>query len=140
MKILRAIVGLFFIGTGTFKILDPAAFADFLTAAGVPFATFNAWLVCGAEIGCGATLFASAFIARPLLSAAAAAVLVVDMCVAIATVGIRAQRGDPVIVEGVATASEPWRLALEVVTLAFLVVIVVASVRALSANHWRNPS
>jgi uncharacterized membrane protein YphA (DoxX/SURF4 family) len=133
MRPLRVVVGLFFIGTGAFKLLDPAAFAELLAAAGIPFATLNAWLVCFAEIGCGAALIASAFITRPpvsAVSAGAAAILAVDMCVAIATVGIRTQRGDPVIVRGVPAAGEPWRLALEVVVLAVLVVIVVLSVRS----------
>lgn len=133
--ILRAIVGLFFIGTGASKLfgMGPVAFAEMLAAVGVPFAALNAWLVCAAEIGCGAALFASAVLAvvraRPFVYAGAAGVLAIDMCVAIATVGIRTQRGDPVIVRGVPTAGEPWRLGLEVVVLLLLVIIALLAVR-----------
>lgn len=135
MRALRGILGLFFIATGAFKLFKgPALFAEMLHAAGVPFAALNAWLVCLVEIGCGALLFASAFVTTRAVFfvIAPAAVLAIDMLVAIATVGIRTQRGDPVMVRGVPTAGEPWRLALEVVVLALLVLIGTAAWRARS--------
>lgn len=139
-RALRVVVGLFFCSTGLFKLFGsvtpdlpagPSSFAAFLDAAGIPFPLLNAWLVMFLEVGAGLALLASVFV--PLLSRLVplvAAALASDMVVAILTVGLRTQRGDPVLVNGVVVAGEPWRLGLEALMLALLVVIGVGAWRA----------
>lgn len=92
----------------------PEGFAQYLAAIGVPFPLFNAYMVCWVEMICGAGLVLSAFLPAPaLLTRLAALPLVGDMTVALATVGIPNLLGHPVLLQGVAVTTQPWRLPLE---------------------------
>ncbi|MHB2016221.1 MAG: DoxX family protein [Candidatus Xenobia bacterium] len=119
-KALCVLFGVLFLGAALAKmaVFGIGHFAEFLTAAGIPFAMANAIVVVAVETGCGACLLLSPWVpGAAKLSRWAALPLAGDMVVAIATVGIRAQMGHPVTVGGHVVAGEPWRLALEVVCL-----------------------
>lgn len=83
----RIFLGLLFLATGVMKLAVPdlrAAFSGQLTAAGIPFHSFNLWLVPAAEIGFGVLFllgFASQFASLSAIAMMAVATyvhLVVD--------------------------------------------------------------
>jgi uncharacterized membrane protein YphA (DoxX/SURF4 family) len=140
-RALRLSVGLLFVGTGVFKLVaplspelpaGPAGFAQFLEAAGIPFALANAYLVCIVEIAAGLGLALSSML-RPLLgpSLFMAAALALSMLTALVTVGLPAALGNPIRVGSTVIAGEPWRLALEAALLVLTGVMVLTTWRTL---------
>jgi uncharacterized membrane protein YphA (DoxX/SURF4 family) len=136
---LRVVAGLVFLTLGQMKFFDtillgtdavslppgPAGFAQYLGAIGIPFPLLNAYMVCLVEMICGLGLLLSAFLPySAILTRLSALPLVIDMMVAIATVGLRNAQGNPVQIHGVAVTAQPWRLPLELslflLTLLFL--------------------
>jgi uncharacterized membrane protein YphA (DoxX/SURF4 family) len=129
--LLRVFAGLVFIFLGQVKFFDsihlgtggiilprgPEGFALYLSAIGVPFPVFNAYLVCLVEIVCGALLLISPFLQQFYswhLTRMAALPLMVDMIVATFTVGVPNALGHPVRIHDIAVTAQPWRLPLEV--------------------------
>lgn len=140
--LLRIFAGLVFIFLGQAKFFDsihlgtaaislprgPEGFALYLSAIGVPFPLFNAYLVCLAEILCGALLLISPFLLQPYSSYAtrlAALPLMVDMIVATLTVGVPNALGHPVRIHDIAVTEQPWRLPLEVCLLVITLYLLV---------------
>lgn len=123
----RVLLGAFFVAAGITKAVqsaDPAigpgihGFAEYLTAAGIPFPLLGAYVVVIAETLSGAGLLLGVFVpAVTRITRVFALVLAIDMSVAIATVGLRTAMGNPVMVHGVAATNEPWRLWLELTML-----------------------
>jgi uncharacterized membrane protein YphA (DoxX/SURF4 family) len=133
--LLRVFAGLVFIFLGQVKFFDsihlgtdaivlprgPEGFALYLSAIGVPFPLFNAYMVCLVEMICGALLMISPFLHQPYsthLTRMTAFPLMVDMIVALSTVGVPNALGYPVRMFDIAVTAQPWRLPLEVLLLA----------------------
>jgi uncharacterized membrane protein YphA (DoxX/SURF4 family) len=130
---LRVLAGVVFVFLGQAKFFDsihlgadavlprgPAGFAMYLSAIGVPFPLFNAYMVCWVEIICGLLLMVGAFLPRPWsvhVTRLSAFPLMVDMLVAFVTVGLPNLFGHPVRVNDIAVTAQAWRLPLEVVLL-----------------------
>jgi putative oxidoreductase len=125
---LRLVAGYFFFTFGYVKFFDtialgttavslptgPTGFALYLEAVGVPFPLLNAYLVCWVEMLCGVGLVLSPFLpASGLLTRLCALPLMVDMTVAVLTVGVPNLVGHPVLLNGVPVTAQVWRLPLE---------------------------
>ncbi|MCP3142754.1 DoxX family protein [Pyxidicoccus xibeiensis] len=98
----------------------PEGFALYLSAVGVPFPLFNAYMVCWVEMVCGAFLMLSALFPAHYstpLTRLTAFPLMMDMVVAFLTVGLRNALGHPVRMNDIAVTAQAWRLPLEVVLL-----------------------
>lgn len=128
--LLRVFAGVIFIFLGQVKFFDSIhlgtdaivlprgieGFALYLSAIGVPFPLFNAYMVCLVEVLCGALLVISPFLPRPYstqLTRMTAFPLMMDMIVATLTVGLPNIMGHPVRVHDIAVTAQPWRLPLE---------------------------
>ncbi len=127
---LRVLAGMVFIFLGQAKFFNsihlgtdaivlprgPEGFALYLSAIGVPFPLFNAYMVCLVEMICGALLVISPFLSQPYsmhLTRMTAFPLMVDMIVATFTVGVPNLLGHPVRMQDIAVTAQPWRLPLE---------------------------
>ncbi|NMO20091.1 DoxX family protein [Pyxidicoccus fallax] len=132
---LRIIAGTVFVFLGQVKFFDtihlgtdavvlprgPVGFAVYLSAVGVPFPLFHAYMVCWVEMVCGLFLMVGAFLPRACsthLTRLTALPLMLDMVVALFTVGVPNALGHPVRVNDVAVTAQAWRLPLELVLLA----------------------
>lgn len=118
--IVRRTAGSLFILAGTFKVLlwgwhrlqpDAPDFASALRQLGVPFAEAAALAVPIVEIVAGI------FLLRGQWVRLSAAVLAIDMLVAIVLVGLPGWRGQPLQIGAQAIGQEPWRLPLELLLL-----------------------
>jgi putative oxidoreductase len=129
---LRLVAGFFFFAFGYVKFFDtimlgteavslplgPTGFALYLEALGVPFPLLNAYMVCWLEMLCGAGLVLSPFLPAPsLLTRLCALPLMVDMVVAVITVGMPNLLGHPVLLNGIPVTAQVWRLPLELMLL-----------------------
>jgi putative oxidoreductase len=131
---LRVFAGAIFIFLGQVKFFDsihlgtdaivlprgPEGFALYLSALGVPFPLFNAYMVCWVEMICGVLLMVSAFLPRLYathLTRLTALPLMVDMIVAALMVGLRNALGHPVRMNDIAVTDQVWRLPLEALLL-----------------------
>ncbi|WNG33389.1 DoxX family protein [Archangium minus] len=131
---LRVIAGVVFVFLGQVKFFasihlgtdavvlprGPEGFAIYLSAIGVPFPLFNAYMVCWVEMVCGMLLMVAAFLPRSFslhLTRLTALPLMVDMLVAFFTVGLPNALGHPVRMNNIAVTTQAWRLPLEVALL-----------------------
>lgn len=131
---LRVIAGVVFIFLGQVKFFEsihlgtdevvlprgPEGFAIYLGAIGVPFPLFNAYMVCWVEMVCGMLLMLAAFLPRAYsvhVTRLTALPLMVDMLVALFTVGVPNALGHPVRVYHIAVTAQAWRLPLELALL-----------------------
>jgi uncharacterized membrane protein YphA (DoxX/SURF4 family) len=128
---LRSVAGIIFVVAGAFKLLLLPRFEPVLAALGVPWPSLFAALVPVGEIAGGGVLLAQHH--RPRLVRWSGAFLACDMLAAIALVGWRGLRGQPLHVAGFSLGGEPWRLPLE---LALLLVAVHAAVRPGPADEY----
>lgn len=113
--------GILFILTGLLKLLMPApgpgwhaggrGFGEVLAMLGVPFPAFFGYAVPGLEVLGGLSLITNRG------SRYAAALLAIDMLMAIKLVGGPGARGQALKVGQHSIGTEPWRLPLEVILL-----------------------
>lgn len=141
-SILAIGIGSFFVLAGAAKVTrSPLAgvppgvegFATYLAAAGVPYPLVAAWVVCGAEMACGAGLvigrwWPAARRGAPLF----AGVLAFEMAVAMAVVGVPTTLGRPVLIAGAPVTAEWYRLPLE---LSLFLALVFLGVSAAYERH-----
>jgi putative oxidoreductase len=150
---LRAFASVMFIFLGQVKFFDsihlgtdaivlphgPEGFAMYLTAVGVPFPLFNAYMVCLVEMICGALLMVSAFLPKPYsihLTRLAAFPLMVDMIVATFAVGMRNALGNPVRMHDIAVTAQAWRLPLEAILLAITLYLLLKPLPRIRVGLW----
>ncbi|HZI14868.1 MAG TPA: DoxX family protein [Myxococcus sp.] len=155
---LRVIAGVVFVFLGQAKFFDsihlgtdtvlprgPEGFAMYLSAIGVPFPLFNAYMVCWVEMICGLLLMVGAILPRPWsvhVTRLSACPLMADMLVAFFTVGLPTLLGHPVRVNDIAVTAQAWRLPLEVMLLLITFYLVLRPIplpsRAIGPDYRRS--